>query len=250
MNLRSGLGVVRSDVLARCFRRTVPLGHPGPIVSFTFDDFPRSALLGGGKVLERFGARATYYVAMGLKSSTNDLGELFRPEDLADVVARGHELALHGFAHLSARRTRAGMFVQDVVRCETEIRKLVPKGVSRNFAYPYGEATLSMKRRLGPMMASSRGTVGGINGPEVDLNLLRANRLYGNINQQESARRLIEQTRREKGWLIFYTHDVATHPSRFGCTPDLLESTAFFAMERGCRFMTVADVVNQISGAE
>jgi peptidoglycan/xylan/chitin deacetylase (PgdA/CDA1 family) len=215
-------------------------------VSFTFDDFPQSALSVGADILERFGARATYYVAMGLENTANDLGVQFRRDDLVHAVSRGHELAVHGFQHLSARRTPVEAFVRDVVRCETEMRQQVSVGVSRNFAYPYGEVTLSTKQRLGPLMMSSRGTIGGLNGPDVDLNLLRANRLYGDVNQLESIKQLISQVQREASWLIFYTHDVAERPSKFGCTPGLLESTASFAAERSCRLMTVADVVNRI----
>jgi peptidoglycan/xylan/chitin deacetylase (PgdA/CDA1 family) len=246
MNLRSTLRAMRSYVLSSCFKRTVPLGTLGPVVSFTFDDFPQSALSVGADILERFGARATYYVAMGLENTANDLGVQFRRDDLVHAVSRGHELAVHGFQHLSARRTPVEAFVRDVVRCETEMRQQVSVGVSRNFAYPYGEVTLSTKQRLGPLMMSSRGTIGGLNGPDVDLNLLRANRLYGDVNQLESIKQLISQVQREASWLIFYTHDVAERPSKFGCTPGLLESTASFAAERSCRLMTVADVVNRI----
>jgi peptidoglycan/xylan/chitin deacetylase (PgdA/CDA1 family) len=215
-------------------------------VSFTFDDFPQSALSVGADILERFGARATYYVAMGLENTVNDLGVQFRRDDLDQAVSRGHELAIHGYQHLSARRTPVNAFVRDVVRCEAEMRQQVSAGVSRNFAYPYGEVTLATKHKLGPLMTSSRGTCGGLNGPDVDLNLLRANRLYGDVKQLESIKQLIVQTQCEASWLLFYTHDVAERPSKFGCTPGLLESTASFAAERGCKFMTVADVVNRI----
>ena len=39
---------------------------PGGVVSFTFDDFPRSAWSNGGAVLEEYDVRGTYYAAMGL----------------------------------------------------------------------------------------------------------------------------------------------------------------------------------------
>lgn len=201
----------------------------------------------GAEILEQLGARGTYYTAAGLENTTNTLGEQFRREDLQSLASRGHELAIHGFNHLSARRTPVDAFAQDVTRCEAEMRQWAVGNLSRNFAYPYGEATLLAKRRVGPMMASSRGTVGGVNGPNVDLNLLRANRLYGDVDRLEPAKKLIERTRREGGWLIFYTHDVAAHPSRFGCTPGLLESTARFAVEQSCKFMTVAEVVNRLN---
>lgn len=246
MTLRSQLGWVRSGILGSLCRREIPLGDLGPIISITFDDFPSSALTLGGSIVERFGGRATYYVAMGLMGTNNGLGERFCYTDLHSLVERGHELGSHSFSHLSARKTPIEQFVRDVDRGERSIREIAGINPSGNFAYPYGEVTLTAKKRLGPWMGSCRGTGGGLNGPQVDLNLLRANRLYGGIEQFESAKQLIEENQRRKSWLIFYSHDVASRPSEFGCTPELLEAVISFAADRGVKMTTVADVVREI----
>ena len=49
MNLRHHLGSLRRRALCALYRRTVSLGNRGPIVSFTFDDFPRTAYSTGGQ---------------------------------------------------------------------------------------------------------------------------------------------------------------------------------------------------------
>ncbi len=249
MGVRSQLRGIRTIHLISLCRRTISLGGLGPVVTFTFDDFPRSALTMGADILEQFGARGTYYVAMGLMGSRNRLGEQFRSADLQCLVDRGHEVALHGFRHLSARSTPVEEFIDDVVDCKRALGEYVPEGPSNNFAYPYGEATLSAKRRLGPCMGSSRGTIGGLNGPEVDLNLLRANSLYGGDEQAERARRLILKNQAQKSWLIFYSHDVSEDPSPYGCTPSLLRQTVSFAADIGARLMTVADVVGRLQAS-
>src|SRR5580704_13039157 len=105
MKLRSQLGRIRSNFLSSMYRRPAALGNLGPIVTFTFDDFPRSALTVGGSILESFAARATYYVSMGLMDAENQLGPQFSREDLHSLVERGHEVAIHGFDHLSAWKT-------------------------------------------------------------------------------------------------------------------------------------------------
>ncbi len=98
-------------------------------------------------------------------------------------------------------------------------------------------------------MASCRGTTGGLNGPEVDLNLLRANNLYGDIDQFERVQKLILQNEKQRSWLIFYTHDVRQSPSRFGCTPALFEAAVSFAASRGSRMMTVAEVLKSTTAS-
>lgn len=249
MGLRLQLGKVRSAYLNRFYRRTIALGNLGPIVTFTFDDFPRTALTAGAEIIERYGARATYYVAMGLMGCENRLGEQFRRADLRALVERGHEVALHGSKHISARKSPVEEFIGDVADGERAIRECIPEGASSNFAYPYGEATLTTKRLLGRLVRSSRGTIAGLNGPEVDLNLLRANSLYGGDEQMNRVRHLILKNQAQKSWLIFYSHDVAEKPSPYGCTPSLLQEAVSFASAQGASLMTVVDVVMRLQGA-
>ncbi len=91
--LRSYAGRVRRKILSGLYRRSASFGERGPIVSFTFDDFPRSAYTVGGAILEKFGARGTYYVTPGLMNATTELGDLFREEDIYSLLDKGHELA-------------------------------------------------------------------------------------------------------------------------------------------------------------
>jgi peptidoglycan/xylan/chitin deacetylase (PgdA/CDA1 family) len=243
MSLRSRFGNLRRKILSGCCRRVVPLGAHGPIITFCFDDFPRTALTTGADILEAVGARATYYVAMSMMNTTNNLGEQFCDEDLPSVVRRGHELASHTFSHLSARQVAYDAFHRDVDKGERAIQERMQLSTSGNFAYPFGEVTLAVKKRLGSHFTSCRGTYGGVNGPNVDLNLLRANSLYGDLDSAEAAKRLVLENEERDGWLIFYSHDVTTKPSPYGCTPQLLADVCSFAAGRETRFMTVAQVM-------
>lgn len=246
MSLRSEVGRIRRQVLSRVYQRIVPLNGHGPIITVTFDDFPLSALTMGAHILETFGARATYYVAMSLMNRRNELGEQFRKGDLDTLVERGHEIASHTFNHLSARQVSYDLFQQDVRKGEQAIKDEIGLQSYGNFAYPYGHATLVAKKRLGPQLISCRGTCAGLNGPNLDLNLLRANNLYGGLDRAEAIRRLIIENARRNSWLILYTHDVAARPSPFGCTPELLETTCSFAVSCKTRFKTVDQVMKEL----
>jgi peptidoglycan/xylan/chitin deacetylase (PgdA/CDA1 family) len=246
MTLRSQLGNARRAALSSFHRRTQNLGTHGPIVTFTFDDFPRSALTVGAPILENFGIRATYYVSMSLMNTRNSLGDQFRHEDLCCLLDKGHEIGNHTFSHCSARRVNHDAFEMDVQEGQRAIEETIGAPIAGNFAYPYGEATLLAKKRLGPVLSSSRGTWGGLNGPDIDLNLLRANSLYGDADRAAAAKELILQNESQRNWLIFYSHDVSPNPSPFGCTPKLLGSVCRFAVARGTRVMTVAEVMREL----
>ena len=73
---------------------------PQGVVSFTFDDFPKSALTAGGSILERHGARGTYYVASKLAKTDGAVGRLFDVEDISAAHHNGHEIGCHTYTHL------------------------------------------------------------------------------------------------------------------------------------------------------
>lgn len=189
------------------------------------------------------GARGTYYAAAALMDTANHLGPHFHKEDLLALLAAGHELASHTYSHISAYRTNAAHYAHEVEKGYQTLARTVGVGASKHFSYPYGEITLRAKRAVGPKMQSCRGAWPGLNRSPVDLNLLKANRLYGDIDQLAPAKALIDENHRQKSWLIFYTHDVRMNPSPYGCTPRFLEQVIRAAVDSEARIATVAEVV-------
>ena len=243
MTPRSVLSAVRRKTLCSLYARTVSWGDRGPTVSFSFDDFPRTAYTVGGAILKSLGARGTYYAAAALMSTENHLGQQFIPEDVHSLLTDGHELATHTFSHISCRKVSISDYRSDVDHGRKAIEQVSGVFDSGNFAYPFGDVTLEAKKTLGPQLCSSRSIFPGLNGPNVDLNLLRANSLYGDLDQFGKARKLILENEKRKCWLIFYSHDVCATPSPYGCTPSLLESTVSFALSRGSRVLPVREVL-------
>src|SRR5580765_796642 len=118
-------GFVQRTAARSLFTRPVTVGGPQPIISFTFDDFPRSALRTGGAILERFELRGTYYASFGLMGPTGPTGEIFVPEDVSALVARGHELGCHTFAHCHSWETRTREFERSILENQAALETLV-----------------------------------------------------------------------------------------------------------------------------
>lgn len=242
MSIRSSLGAVRRGVISSLHVRTLNLAGNEPVVSFTFDDFPRSAFLTGGAILEEFGVRGTYYAAPGLMGTTNELGAQFVADDVHALIEKEHELATHTYGHISARSTSCAEYRANIQLGRAALAELT--GVdSGNFSYPFGDVTLAVKKAAGEDLVSARSIFPGINGPQVDLTLLRANQLYGDANACARGKQLIEENLRRKGWLIFYTHDIQSTPTPYGCTEELLERVVSAAVQSGCRVMTIEQVL-------
>lgn len=237
---RGLLGSIRRRYLVSLRRRAYPLPDSEPIVSFTFDDFPRTSLEVGGTILRSYGAYGTYYVSMGLMGRTNILGELFNEDDLMKLLARGHELGSHTFNHLSCRSSSLNVFEADALNGRNAVISFTGRAEPHHFAYPYGHVTLKAKPRVGALMTSCRSIIGGINVSPVDLHLLRANNLSECTFDFDAIEHLLRLNDRRRGWLIFYTHDVRENPSPFGCTPRQFEAVVRLTTQLRARILTIS----------
>ncbi len=116
MALRTILGGARRQFLSRVARREARLTNERPLISFTFDDFPKSALFTGGAILAEQGLSGTYYAAPGLIGTSTEVGPIFETSDLTHLLEAGHELASHTYSHISSRRTSLSAYYEDARR--------------------------------------------------------------------------------------------------------------------------------------
>jgi peptidoglycan/xylan/chitin deacetylase (PgdA/CDA1 family) len=245
MGLRAILGGARRQLLSRVARREARLNNERPLISFTFDDFPKSALFTGGAILAEQRLSGTYYAAPGLIGTSTEVGPIFEPSDLQHLLEAGHELASHTYSHISSRKTSLSAYFEDARKGEQELGRYVGRPGLLNFSYPFGDVTIEAKKKIGPAMRSCRGIFPGLDGPVVDLNLLHANSLYGADERFTAAESLIQENARQNSWLIFYTHDVQQEPSPYGCTPRLFERVVACAIKSGAEILTVASALRK-----
>jgi peptidoglycan/xylan/chitin deacetylase (PgdA/CDA1 family) len=204
---------------------------PGGVVSFTFDDFPRSAWVNGGAILEKYDRRGTYYTTMGFAGTANNLGPMFELDDLRAAHRRGHEIACHTYTHRDCGRATPAEIAAEIDENAAALSAALDGAPITNFAYPFGGVSLSAKSALNRRFASCRGTGRGINHGTVDLADLPSTSIYSRNFDRDRFCQLIEDAQASDGWVIFYTHDVADDPSPFGCTPAQFQSIVAYAAE-------------------
>jgi len=224
---------------ALLFHKKVIARERKPVISFTFDDFPCSAFREAGMILEKHGVRGTYYVAMGLMNTTSPVGQQFNMEDLHALVKNGHELASHTHQHLVCSETNCQIYETDILKNNSEVEKALNGYRLRNFAYPLGDVTRLHKRMLQKHYRSLCGIRPGLNLEAPDLAYLHRNSLYSATIDLNKIKDLIHSNLRQGGWLIFYTHDVCTKPSKWGCTPEYFEEVVKHSVASGAEILTM-----------
>jgi peptidoglycan/xylan/chitin deacetylase (PgdA/CDA1 family) len=213
------------------------------IVTFTFDDFPKSAATTGAEALERRGWRGTYYASAGYAGGETHHGVMFDAGDLIRLDAAGHEIACHTYGHLDASAVSDRKLLADV---ERNARALAAMGLETeisSFAFAYGEATPAAKLTLGRRFDTLRGIQAGINRGAADRGLLKSVPLDGGEAGIARAVEAAGTLPDHPGWLIYYAHDIQDDPTEWGCTPGQFERVCEAVTASGARVMTMAQAV-------
>jgi len=213
------------------------------LISFTFDDFPRSALLAGGAILNRFDLTGTYYASLGLAGKETVSGQIFFSDDLATLFEQGHELGCHTFSHCDSWETDVGTFEDSIIENRTALSELFPGAEFYSFAYPIDQPRPLTKSRIADYFLSCRGGGQTFNIGNVDLNQLSAYFLEKSRGEFQPIMHLIDRNRQARGWLIFATHDIAENHTPFGCTPEFFENVVQYAISSGAQIVPVVEAM-------
>jgi peptidoglycan/xylan/chitin deacetylase (PgdA/CDA1 family) len=220
-------------------RRLVEISPSYPLVSFTFDDFPRSALSVAGAVLESYGVTGTYYVSLGLMAKTAPSGEICHLEDMEQVLEHGHELGCHTFDHCDAWETRPSCFEESILRNRDALARFVPGAHFRTLAYPISLPRPANKLRAARYFDCCRGGGQTFNSIRADLSNLRAFFLEKSRDKPDLIERMIDRNLKAGGWLIFATHDVTKNPTPFGCPTALFGRIVRYVIGSGATILPV-----------
>jgi len=241
---------LNNRLIWRFARTRRPIRTERPIVSFTFDDVPDTAWTNGAAILEKYGARGTFYIAGGLEGRVEPDRRLISAEGCRDLFARGHEIGCHTFSHRKVGSLTSRAFAGDLDRNEIF---LADAGISRratNFAFPYNAASPRLRHVLQKRYTTCRASGEAINRGSVDPFMLKAVEIHQPEDHALGLTRWIDDVAINPGWLIFFTHDVSSTPTPYGCRPETLERLVSHATERQCDILPVCEALDRFGWQE
>jgi peptidoglycan/xylan/chitin deacetylase (PgdA/CDA1 family) len=219
------------------------LQNKAPMVSFTFDDTPKSSATAGVRILDEYEAKGTFYIAAGLVDQWSGHWMGISNDEIVGLHRGGHEIACHTFSHVRTPDLDAAALTAEIEKNRRYLLALDPSIRIENFAYPYGLGSVSHKGRLKKSFRSSRGIIPGANSGTVDLQYLNSTPLIDRHIDCDGIDRAYDEAIAQNGWLIFYSHDVVTSPSPYGCSPSLLRHALDAASRRNIQILSVADAL-------
>lgn len=228
-------------------RRTCRIKAEPPIISFTFDDFPKSALFRGGAILREHGLFGTYYVSCGLMGQNGPTGEIFSHEDLGECVRQKHELGCHTFNHCHAWDTKPAEFEASILRNQQALGPELTGSKLTSLSYPISYPRPATKRRVARYYDCARGGGQAFNAGITDSMYLKSFFIEQSRDDLGAIKSMIDSNSRGSGWLIFATHDISETPTRFGCTPRLFEQVVEYSARSGATVLPVGQAWQRIN---
>lgn len=217
---------------------------PRPIVSITFDDFPRSAFTDGARFIEDCDGRATYYACLGIAGQTISTGRLFLHEDIVDLVSRGHEVGCHTFEHLPAGETPTRTYLKSISDNACAVQRLIPGYKFSSHSYPISYPRIATKRLLRELFICCR-----TGGQSENTNIADAYYLRSYFLEQGDStaiERTIFRNAEQNSWLILSTHDIACSPTKYGCSIALFKQVLGWCRASGSELLTVSQTMARI----
>lgn len=217
-----------------------------PMLSITFDDCPKSATRIGGAILDEMNVRACFYVATGLMDTDTVMGRIAGPDDLRAMSDAGHEIGSHTHSHIDCARTN----VEDISKSIDQNVEILD-GITRgrpieSFAFPFGETTVLVKRRLASRFKTLRGVLKGTNRGVADRAQLRAYEINGCNCSVDRLIEALKTNAASPGWIVMFTHDVADDPSPYGMTPHQLRHVVQTAQALGIEIGTPSQFIRDL----
>jgi peptidoglycan/xylan/chitin deacetylase (PgdA/CDA1 family) len=228
-------------------RRDFTLSTDVPYVTFTFDDFPRSAFFAGGRILGGHGVRGTYFISLQRLGAPSVSGPIASRDDLKALLLDGHELGCHTFEHLDGCSSSVAAFERSIQANRSAFAEIVPGGHFSVFAYPFDGPVLRIKRAVSKHFVGCREGGQNCNAGVLDLNLLKGYFLdWRNRGDLGAVRCMIDRNTAARGWLIFATHDVAVNPSHYGCDPTFFAEVVRLAVASGARVVPMMQACKEL----
>ncbi|ACT59649.1 polysaccharide deacetylase family protein [Hirschia baltica] len=230
---------------AKLKRRMTQWRHAAPVdvsntqfhVSYTFDDFPMSAV-NGADILESHDGHAAFYACTKMIGTHGAYGDMYDIKTMLDLENRGHEIGAHTHSHLDCAQSKRETVLNDI---DANISALMEAGLKKrptSFAYPYGETLFDTKKEVFKKFDLCRGILPGINVGKVDLAQLRCFELNENPATRIRAINAIEEAGKTGGWVIIFTHDVSPQPTAYGTTTGIVEELCQLSKAAGATLST------------
>ena len=217
-----------------------------PVISFSFDDFPKSAVEIGATELEAHNFLGTFYPAAALCDTQDEGIEYYSLQDVKDLAARGHEIGCHSYSHVNLIRLSEDDVAANLKKNQAFFGKALEKHELSSFAYPLGAVSPMVKKVAQMTYPICRGAWDKLNIGKIDMSLLGITALEPVHLPLETLPALLETARETNAWIVFMVHDIQENYSNCGTTPEHYRQVVEMVAKSGIEVLPVKSAAAKV----
>lgn len=218
-----------------------------PIVSFSYDDFPKSAIEIGATELEKHGFQGSFYPAASFCGAHEDGQDYYTRADIQRLRTHGHEIGCHTFDHANLLRLNNQEIEDQFIRNQAFFEETTKPDSFVSMAYPFGNVSPRVKKVAQKRFPICRGVWSGVNSGMIDMALLKVVGLDHHLTAKQT-RAWIDQAQAENGWLIFVAHDIRPDHTPYGISPERYAEIVSVVAEADIEVRTIRDAAAKAVG--
>jgi len=218
-----------------------------PVISFSYDDFPKSAIDIGAAELEKHDFQGSFYPAATFCGAHEDGQDYYAEEDIQRLRAQGHEIGCHTHDHANLLRLNNCEIDDQFARNQKFFEPMLETDRFVSMAYPFGNVSPRVKKVAQKRFPICRGVWSGVNTGMIDMALLKVVGLDHHLTVEQT-RDWIEEARAVNGWLIFVAHDIQDQHSPFGVSPERYAAIVDAVAQTGIEVRTIRDAAAKAVG--
>ncbi len=211
-----------------------------PLITFCFDDGRETALTHGATILEKFGARGTFFPITSMVDSTNEHGKYADWNTIERVARSGHEFGSHTHSHSrNFLYWKQNTQQADILR---SVKDLKTHGITpTTLAYPFGfhdEQLCSVVKKLS--FIAARTIFPGINRPGIGDPILLFSLMVEKKHSMADIKKYLDELEEIGGWLILTFHHI-DDKTLISTPPELFEEIVWSVAERQISMVTMRE---------
>ena len=212
------------------------------MVTFTFDDVPKSVFTVGFPILEKYHYPATIYV----ETRNTTFNGYMNWDDVGVVAKAGWEIGAHTHTHPHLTKLTNEEILEDLL---ISTQEFAAHGYApQNFASPFGDMDERVLAIIKRHYASQRAAwPNGVNVGELDPYNIQSYAISKDTTWEEMSN-LLDGLQREGGWLVLQMHDVTPKGVTVGQQYDtnLLEDIVEEVHSRGFPVITIRQALENL----
>lgn len=205
----------------------------GPIISLNFDDGYRSAYNIAVPILNKYNAKASFYIVTGYFKENPYITE----KEVLKLQSWGHEIGAHTRHHVHLSEIKPSQLKDEILGSRQDLLKIGVKKVL-TFAYPngnYNDLVVQAVKDAG--FVGARITKPKFNDKNVDVFLIKRQEVEAHT-QFDEIKKAIDDTSNNKKWMVLVFHRIDDDGNPTSVRHEILEQIINYLNEKQIPIVT------------